>query len=116
MPSTKQSLDLVVNTWLAADGAHGGMTANDGHAEAKFEAEPGVWATAPRNADVLCGGNNVEPRFRKAGSTLRSSQAVPHPSTNRALCRLTSEVGRDPVHSTRYGRQRTWSRINYQAA
>ena len=30
----------------------------------------------------------------------------PHPSTNRALRRLTSEVGRDPVHSTRYGRQR----------
>ena len=43
---------------------------------------------------------------KKAGSTLRTSQAVPHPSTNRALCRLTSEVGRDPVHSTRYGRQR----------
>ena len=42
----------------------------------------------------------------KADSTLRTSQAVPHPSTNRALCRLTSEVGRDPVHSTRYGRQR----------
>ena len=43
---------------------------------------------------------------KKADSTLRSSQAVPHPSTNRALCRLTSEVRRDPVHSTRYGRQR----------
>ena len=42
----------------------------------------------------------------KADSTLRSSQAVPHPSTNRALSRLTSEVERDPVHSTRYGRQR----------
>ena len=39
-------------------------------------------------------------------STLRSSRAVPHPSTNRALRRLTSEVRRDPVHSTRYGRQR----------
>ena len=47
-----------------------------------------------------------EKRKRKADSTLRSSQAVPHPSTNRALCRLTSEVERDPVHSTRYGRQR----------
>ena len=33
----------------------------------------------------------------KADSTRRSSQAVPHPSTNRALCRLTSEVRRDPV-------------------
>ena len=43
----------------------------------------------------------------KADSTLRSSRAVPHPSTNRALRRLTSEVGRDPVYSTRYGRQRT---------
>ena len=42
----------------------------------------------------------------KADSTRRSSQAVPHPSTNRALRRLTSEVGRDPVYSTRYGRQR----------
>ena len=42
----------------------------------------------------------------KADSTLRSSQAVPHPSTNRALSRLTSEVERDPVHSTWYGRQR----------
>ena len=44
---------------------------------------------------------------QKADSTQRSSQAVPHPSTNRALRRLTSEVRRDPVHSTRYGRQRT---------
>ena len=45
----------------------------------------------------------------KADSTLRSSQAVPHPSTNRALC-LTSEVERDPVHSTRYGRRRHYLR------
>ena len=45
-------------------------------------------------------------RNKKADSTLRSSRAVPHPSTNRALRRLTSEVGRDPVHSTRYGRRR----------
>ena len=47
--------------------------------------------------------------MKKADSTLRSSRAVPHPSTNRALRRLTSEVERDPVHSTRYGRQRTFS-------
>ena len=38
--------------------------------------------------------------FAKADSTLRSSQVVPHPSTNRALSHLTSEVERDPVHST----------------
>ena len=49
-------------------------------------------------------------RMRKADSTLRSSRAVPHPSTNRALRRLTSEVIRDPVHSTRYGRQRNYLR------
>ena len=42
----------------------------------------------------------------KADSTPRYSRAVPHPSTNRALRRLTSEVRRDPVHSTRYGRRR----------
>ena len=53
------------------------------------------WASASKGA-----------KNAKADSTLRCSQAVPHPSTNRALCRLTSEVKRDPVHSTRYGRQR----------
>ena len=55
-----------------------------------------------------CGapGGSRTKHFHKAGSTLRSSRAVPHPSTNRALRRLTSEVGRDPVRSTRYGRQR----------
>jgi hypothetical protein len=37
---------------------------------------------------------------QKADSTLRSSRAVPHPSANRALRRLASEVRRDPVHST----------------
>ena len=52
----------------------------------------------------------------KAGSTLRSSRAVPHPSTNRALRRLTSEVGRDPVHSTRYGRQRSRTMLSMQRA
>ena len=40
----------------------------------------------------------------KASSTRRASQAVPHPSTDRALQRLTSEFGRDPVYSLRYGR------------
>ena len=48
----------------------------------------------------------AEKKGRKADSTLRSSQAVPHPSTDRALRCLTSEVKRDPVHSTRYGRRR----------
>ena len=54
----------------------------------------------------------------KADSTLRTSRAVPQPSTDRALCRLTSEVERAPVHSTRYGRQlikhmrRTWAPVH----
>ena len=39
-------------------------------------------------------------------SSTWTSQAVPHLSTNHALSRLTSEFGRDPVHSTRYGRWR----------
>ena len=43
---------------------------------------------------------------KEADSTSRSSQAVPHPSTNQALSCLTAEVRRDLVHSTRYGRQR----------
>ena len=51
-------------------------------------------------------------RQSKADSTLRASRAVPHPSTDRALCRLTSEVERDPAHSTRYGRQRREFRLN----
>ena len=51
---------------------------------------------------------------RKADSTLRSSQAVPHPSTDRALRCLTSEVERDPVHSTRYGRRRQKRKIPKQ--
>ena len=49
--------------------------------------------------------NEKADMMKKADSTLRSSRTVPHPSTNRALRRLTSEVERDPVHSTRYGRQ-----------
>ena len=53
-------------------------------------------------------GSNSK-NLKEADSTLRSSQAVPHPSTNRALCCLTSEVERDPVHSTRYGRRRKYA-------
>ena len=40
----------------------------------------------------------------KADSTLRTSQAVPHPSTIRALSCLTSEVRRDRVLSDVAGR------------
>ena len=43
---------------------------------------------------------------QKASSTQRASQAVPHPSTDRALQRLASEFGRDLAYSLRYGRWR----------
>ena len=43
---------------------------------------------------------------KKANSTLRASRAVPHPSTDRAFRRLTSEFGWDRVCSMKYGRWR----------
>ena len=45
-------------------------------------------------------------KIQKANSTLRASRAVPHPSTDRAFRRLTSEFGWDRVYSTKYGRWR----------
>ena len=42
----------------------------------------------------------------KASGTRRASQAVPHPSTDRALRCLTSEFGWDRVYSSQYGRWR----------
>ncbi|EDO30078.1 predicted protein, partial [Nematostella vectensis] len=36
----------------------------------------------------------------------RYSEAVTHPSTNRALLSLTSVIGREPVLSQWYGRRR----------
>ena len=58
--------------------------------------------------------NRKPPKIEKASSTQRTSQAVPHPSTDRALQRLTSEFGRDLVYSLRYGRWRTlWNRVDW---
>ena len=70
-----------------------------------------LWGEALEKASLIQnsgypGHTVVQAKDRKADSTLRSSQAVPHPSTDRALRCLTSEVKRDPVHSTRYGRRR----------
>jgi hypothetical protein len=67
-------------------------------------------AWAPLNIVALATSRQTQ----KADSTLGCSQAVPHPSTNRALCRLTSEVRRDPVHSTRYGRRRNKTGKKYE--
>ena len=74
-----------------------------------------VWKCHPENVcikamTILCFWPESQIRvivtriIIKASSTLRASRAVPHPGTDRALRRLTSEFGRDPVHSTRYGR------------
>ena len=46
----------------------------------------------------------VKQKVAKAYST-RYSQAVTHPSTNRARSCLTSVIGRELVCSTRYGRK-----------
>ena len=45
----------------------------------------------------------------KAGSPRRTSQAAPHPGTNRALRRSTSEVRGDPVHSAWHGHRRLYA-------
>ena len=44
--------------------------------------------------------------FKKKGYCTGDSQAVTHPSTNPACGCLTSEIERDRVHSTEYGRIR----------
>ena len=43
---------------------------------------------------------------KKIANSTRCSQAVTHPSTNRARRCLTSVIGREPVFSTWYGRCR----------
>ena len=63
---------------------------------------------------VLWGWCKKFQMMKKASSTQRTSQAVPHPSTDRALQRLTSKFGRDSVYSLRYGRWQTVYRIVYQ--
>jgi hypothetical protein len=42
-------------------------------------------------------GKTAAIKTAKADNTLRTSRAVPHPTTNRALCHLTPEAERDPL-------------------
>ena len=49
--------------------------------------------------------------MKKKAYDTRYSQAVTHPSTNRARGCLTSVIGRELVYSTWYGRKRTSSAI-----
>ena len=50
-------------------------------------------------------GNADQRKHVNDDSTRRTSQAVPHPSANRTLRRLASEVTGDSVHSVRRGRR-----------
>ena len=59
---------------------------------------------------ILQVDNWLENQNKNANSTL-CSQAVSHPSTNRAQCCLTSVIGRELVHSAWYGR---WLRKGWQ--
>jgi hypothetical protein len=86
-----------------------------------FDWEGGAWA--PRCPSCLrhCGNEErvdwkvvrtIEEKRRQWWSVrkkvygTRYSQAVTHPSTNRARRCLTSVIGREPVLSTWYGRRR----------
>ena len=66
------------------------------------------WIQANYTISFVCGSTTLGKAaiitVATADSTLKTSRAVPHPSTNRALCRLPSEVEKDPVRSSRYGR------------
>ena len=57
------------------------------------------------------GSSVKQTHSRKVSSTQRTSRAVTHPSTIRALRRLTSEFGWDPVLSTQCGRWQVWSTL-----
>ena len=50
---------------------------------------------------------------KKVNGTRRASQAVPHPSTDRAFGCLTSEFRWDRVYSTEYGRWRKGTATNW---
>ena len=58
---------------------------------------------------AVVGQYQVPPRTKKDQNySTQYSQVVPHPSTNCANSSLTSEIRRDPVYSTVYGR--SWTR------
>ena len=105
------SSDLWVGKVVGRVLAAGGQS---GFRELKSKQEPTLKASSAsvcqsglQHGSLICQMPWNSQLNQKADSTLRCCWASPHPSTNRALRRLTSELGRDPVHSTRYGRQRT---------
>ena len=84
---------------------------------AKISAWVFFWTLFLMALSVLCYLCNLTPFAKlspklnhisdKKGYNTWCSQAVSHPSTNQALCCLTSVIRREPVHSTWYGRSRS---------
>ena len=84
---------------------------------AKISAWGFFWTLFPMSLSVFCylfiltPFAKLSPKLNhisdKKGYNTWCSQAVSHPSTNQALCCLTSVIGREPVHSTWYGRSRS---------
>ena len=66
---------------------------------------PTVGALFLQRAIFFCAMNQNTKKWQEGHDT-RDSRVVTHRSTNRARRCLTSEIGRDPVLSTWYGRVR----------
>ncbi|CAK8685390.1 unnamed protein product [Clavelina lepadiformis] len=58
-------------------------------------------ASLPRSNEIGCTQSGMV-----VGDFKRNKKAVTHPSTNRARGCLTTDIERDPVYSTWYGRRR----------
>ncbi|CAK8685388.1 unnamed protein product [Clavelina lepadiformis] len=69
----------------------------------KMLTTPGIPRRSP--IQVLTGPEVALPRSNEIGSTAPGLVAVTHPSTNRVGGCLTSEIERDRVYSTWYGRR-----------
>ena len=77
------------------------LCGGSGPGRARAEVSPlGLFSRPHANTAIQSEAKGEEKT--KADNSLKASRAVPHPSTDWALRRLTSDVGRDPMHSTRY--------------
>ncbi|CAK8685347.1 unnamed protein product [Clavelina lepadiformis] len=77
----------------------------------KMLTTPGIPRQSP--IQVLTGSEVAKlPRSNEIGSTPPGMVAVTHPSTNRVGGCLTSEIERDRVYSTWYGRRRFQKKEN----
>ncbi|CAK8685393.1 unnamed protein product [Clavelina lepadiformis] len=76
----------------------------------KMRTTPGIPRRSP--IQVLTGPEVALPRSIEIGSTQPDMVAVTQPSTNRVRGCLTSEIERDRVYSTWYGRRRFQKKEN----